>query len=933
MSLKTLSKVRRTTLYRGLSLAFASLLVISSLVAGTLAMSLPFQHRSNEFDGLGSGSVILQKYEREPGGDFTENPIPDAQFLLFRVNPDGPSTQLGGIFTTDSDGQIRVSDLLPGEYYFYELLPAPGYLFDRDEQGEEIRRFFFTIWEEDFGRAVVVFAYNIPITGELEIEKTVANDDGSALTPEQLEMEFEFVVTFSDEGTYAFTIYEGTPLEAIGEEEYLESGDSLFLRHGQVAIFRHIPVGVVYTVTEVPVPGFIISSNYHQGTITDDEGRRATFVNLWREPYEGGYGSLIVSKEVRGIVSDTEFTFTAVIGGETFVFTLRHGQEWRRDGIPVGTEFTVTETPVEGYAPNFLHYSGVIAVRDVVVRLPFVNVWDQYLEDEYGSLEVRKAVPGGSESRFDFRVTFGNLPEYPVTILMNGAPVTLSNTNYQFDFQLGHNQVMRFEGIPHGVTYRVVETVAEGYIASILVIHGIIVGDEVAIAQFTNHPDPREPEEVEITLEKVVEGESYDANTRFTFLLEVEGEDPIVFFLYSGGRRTFTVPYGVMYTFTEVNIPDGFTLLGITDGHGTTRYGILAVATNLYEEEEETLDIEGEKTWVVDPEVPADEVIFPDFIIIQLLQNGRVIREQVVRPDPEGDWHFIFENLPKYDDNEEEFEYTIREVPVFGWTSSYEDFDVVNEWTGDPYTDVFVRKVWNDGNHTDRPSSVLIQLYRDGEPYGEPILVNGAMGWSYTWRNLEVGPAWTVSEVNVPEGYTDVVTGNADSGFTITNTLEEPYGRGETVVIEGSKTWHHGTNPVANRPTQITVILLANGEPYLRFNVSATQRWGWSIEVDKYDDEGNEIVWTIDEEYVAGYIKTINGHNITNTHVSVGDDEDPDRRPGDDDRRPDTGRDRDIPKTGDESNLRFWVMLMVFGAIGMAATWQLARWDKNNRED
>ena len=64
------------------------------------------------------------------------------------------------------------------------------------------------------------------------------------------------------------------------------------------------------------------------------------------------------------------------------------------------------------------------------------------------------------------------------------------------------------------------------------------------------------------------------------------------------------------------------------------------------------------------------------------------------------------------------------------------------------------------------------QLYANDEAYGEPVTVNDDQ--PYVWENLYMKDeggviSYSVREVNVPYGYSDVVTGNADDGFIITN--------------------------------------------------------------------------------------------------------------------------------------------------------------------
>src|SRR5699024_11116449 len=76
------------------------------------------------------------------------------------------------------------------------------------------------------------------------------------------------------------------------------------------------------------------------------------------------------------------------------------------------------------------------------------------------------------------------------------------------------------------------------------------------------------------------------------------------------------------------------------------------------------------------------------------------------------------------------------------------------------------------------------------------------------------------------------------------------------------------------RPDAITVDLLANGDKISDHEVTAESKWTLTIEgLDKYDANGEEIVYTIEEHTVSEYNTSIDGFNITNTQktYAVGD--------------------------------------------------------------
>ncbi len=327
-------------------------------------------------------------------------------FYLFTAD----GVQIGGRYVTNSEGKIPVR-LEPGSYYFEEFSPAPGFTFDKDADGNRITRYPFTVTENDT-ETVVVTAYNVRLQGALTIEKTVQNADGSPLTEVQKQQEFTFTVVFSDGGTYSYSIDGGEP-------QQLASGGTLVLKHGQQAVFEKIPVGVTYTVTEQPVPGYTVSATGHTGTITET-GSAALFTNTYAP---GQTGSLTVSKEVVEPQARTEdadinkeFTFTAIIGGQTHTFTLKHGESKTFPDLPVGTEYIVTETDytADGYVANIKTYTGTITGAETL-RLPFVNTYQP--QGALGSLRITKEVVGENpdpDKVFTFAVGFFGRKRLPL---------------------------------------------------------------------------------------------------------------------------------------------------------------------------------------------------------------------------------------------------------------------------------------------------------------------------------------------------------------------------------------------------------------------------------------------------------------------------------------------------------------------------------------
>lgn len=81
-----------------------------------------------------------------------------------------------------------------------------------------------------------------------------------------------------------------------------------------------------------------------------------------------------------------------------------------------------------------------------------------------------------------------------------------------------------------------------------------------------------------------------------------------------------------------------------------------------------------------------------------------------------------------------------------------------------------VQKIWDDAGYENlRPEEVKVQLYKDGEPYGEAVALNADINWSYTWWGLPIGGTYTVQEVGEIDNYICEI-----NDFTITNTYVVP---------------------------------------------------------------------------------------------------------------------------------------------------------------
>ena len=184
--------------------------------------------------------------------------------------------------------------------------------------------------------------------------------------------------------------------------------------------------------------------------------------------------------------------------------------------------------------------------------------------------------------------------------------------------------------------------------------------------------------------------------------------------------------------------------------------------------------------------------------------------------------------------------------------------------------DIPVTKVWNDNNNNDgkRPNNVEVELLENGSSTGKKLILSSENNWKGSFQNLVAekdGKAINYSVVEVAtNGYQASVTGDVNTGYTITNSYSN-----ETVNIKAVKNWDDGNNQDGKRPSEIKINLLADGKKVETKTVKADQSGKWEVSFTgkpKYKD-GKEIKYTITEEAVNEYTTTITDFNVVNKYV------------------------------------------------------------------
>lgn len=87
--------------------------------------------------------------------------------------------------------------------------------------------------------------------------------------------------------------------------------------------------------------------------------------------------------------------------------------------------------------------------------------------------------------------------------------------------------------------------------------------------------------------------------------------------------------------------------------------------------------------------------------------------------------------------------------------------------------DISVIKVWKNDQPSNRPLGILVQLKKNGEPEGVPVMLTKDKQWRHTWTDLDPTMEYTVEEVTKLSSYTTTIQQQGNL-FQITNTRNTP---------------------------------------------------------------------------------------------------------------------------------------------------------------
>lgn len=314
----------------------------------------------------------------------------------------------------------------------------------------------------------------------------------------------------------------------------------------------------------------------------------------------------------------------------------------------------------------------------------------------------------------------------------------------------------------------------------------------------------------------------------------------------------------ITYTWTEVNVPEGYSLTG------TSKNETVTTLTNTHTPE--LTSITGTKTW---KDADNQDGKRPESITVNLFADGTKLKSQSVSADADGNWSYSFTDLPKYA-NGQEITYTVTEDAVDGYTTENDGYNFIN--THQPETtEITGTKTWNDANNQDgkRPESITVILLANGtEKTRQAVTADEAGNWTYTFKDLpKYANGQEITYTVAEEEVTDYTT--TYDGSNITNS----YTPGKTSATV-TKIWNDAENQDGKRPESITVSLLADGkETGKTVTLSVENNWKQTISdlPEKADGKAIEYTWT-EEALPEGYELTDNSKNgtvttLTNTYA------------------------------------------------------------------
>ncbi len=694
----------------------------------------------------------------------------------------------------------------------------------------------------EIGELTPVYDNDNNLTGyTITVTNTRTGETGSSVEKEWVDNDnadntrtgsITVTITGSDESTYTLTLSDAN-----------EWSDTL----SELPLYDSEGEEITYTVTEEEI------ENY-DGDVVDNGDGSYTITNTLT-------GETEISVEKEWVDNDNAYetrpdNITVTItgsDGNTYTLTLSDDNGWsdtlselpKYDSTGTEITYTVTEEEIENYDGDVVdNGDGTYTITNTLTGETEISVEKKWVGDEAET---------------------SNRPE-SITVTITGSDestytLTLSGENNWSDTL---SKLPLYDSTGTEITYEVTEEDVTGYDGDVAdnrngtyTITNTLQTTQVSVIKVWNDDEDRDgtrTDSVQVQLKAGEDnvGEAVKLNDADDWTYTWT-ELPV----YVDGKE-------VTYTVEEVEIPDEYTASysSETDDDGNLAFTMV----NTHEDAKTQITVK--KEW---QDADNENGIRPDDVTVQLMANG-VASGDAVTLNEGNDWSYTWKDLYSFEDGEL-IEYTVEEIEVEGYTTDigeltpvYDDnnltgytITVTNTRTG--VTGITVNKTWADDSedmYGTRPESVtVIVTGSDGSEY--ELTLTADNDWAVTKDDLPLYDSegteitYKVTEETV-NGYTGEVVDNKDGTYTITNTLQ-------TTELSGSKKWAYDKE--SDRPNSITIFLCADGEYALDADgnqITTTAKgddWSWSFtDLPKYNSDGEEIVYTVLEGEVSGYIPT-----------------------------------------------------------------------------
>ena len=605
-----------------------------------------------------------------------------------------------------------------------------------------------------------------------------------------------------------------------------------------------------YTIRETEAPdGFIVAPDLHFmldsfGEITayrlDAKGSR---IAVAPGADEGALVFTVTDEKTKVSVSGTK---TWLDGRNTHIsmdevaLTLKRtpagGSEEPVDASPAWTGDTYTYANLDEYDDLSRKYTYTVTEADIT---GFATSYDvKGYTQNITNLRVGKVEVSGEKTWLDGGKAHVSKDEITLTLKRTSAkvgskPETLDVKPVWTNDHYSYANLDEFDREGYLYTYTVEEAKIEGFDTT-------VDDSEPNAFDFTNLRVGK----VEVVGEKtwLDGGKAHNSKNEITLTLKrtsaKEGSEPEtvgVKPVWTDDRYSYADldefdPEGYPYTYTvEETEIEGFTT--DVDDSEPNAFDFTNLRTG-------KVEVSGEKTWVdgYNAHVSADEVT----LTLKRVSAKEGSEPEIVdvKPAWDGD-HYSYADLDEFDPEGYPYTYTVEETPIEGFDTTVDDtipnaFDFTNTRVGK--VEVRGDKTWLDGENAHvSADEITLTLKRTSAKEGsEP-------------QTLDIAPVWTDDHYSYadldefdPEGYlyTYVVEETEIEGFTTAvddttlNTYDFANLRVGKVDISGTKTWIDG--------------------------------------LDRYDAEGYEYAYSVEEVPVTAYEIHQDGLDFTNTYRASG---------------------------------------------------------------